>query len=126
VRASRGVRSEDSHAGCLHEAEATVEALIAKQCDQRFTRRVGGADDGVHQRLTDAATLMVWHNADRAKPKRSELADPPAGADHVAGDPLITGRHQRERFDPSHIASQRLDQGQLARGLIAAGPAERS
>ena len=70
--------------------------LIAEQSGQRFARHIGGANDGVHQRLTDALALIVRRHADRAEPKHSELADPPAGADHVADDPLITGCHQRE------------------------------
>ena len=96
MRAPLGVRSKDSHPGRLHEAEPTVEVRIAKQRDQRFARRMAGADDGVHQRLTDAVALIVRQNTDRAEPKRSELADPPGGADHMADDPLITGCHQRE------------------------------
>jgi hypothetical protein len=68
--------------------------MVTQQCDQRLARRIGGADHGMHERLANALVLTIRQNADRAEPKGSELADPPASADHVADDPLITGRHQ--------------------------------
>lgn len=100
---------------CGDETKADIETGIPEQGDKRLACGIGRPDDSVHERLTGTLPLTARQDADRSEPECLEYADPPASADDVADDLIVTLRNHRQSRDPSGIIAKRAEQTRLHR-----------
>ncbi len=101
VRPPLGLGRSDAAFVAEDKAESGVVARVAEQSNQRFVERVGGAEHGVHECVTDPASLLVGPDAERSECEHRDCVDSAAGAQSVADDLAGgAGRDERERRQP--------------------------
>jgi hypothetical protein len=105
------------NAGALSqiETEPVVIGGIAQKKDRRDTERVSSRKDGVHQRLADAAPLMIGVHPERPKSQQRLTVDSGAAAYHVSDYFAGSFGDDRELRNDVTVCPKRVDQNGFRR-----------